>query len=87
VGRKRAYWREYYHLHKIKINEDKNKRAEEKKRAKLAAIPVKTPEEIEAEHEEKLRKKREYQRNYQREWQRRRKEKEKIDKTAHEMVI
>jgi hypothetical protein len=87
MERKRAYWREYYHLHKAKINEEKDKRAEEKKRAKLAAMPVKTPEEIEAEQEERLRKKREYQRNYQREWQRRRKEKETLDKTVREMVI
>jgi hypothetical protein len=85
--RRRAYWREYYHLHKDEILTDIAKRAEKKKKAKLAAMPVKTPEEIEAEHEERLRKKREYHRNYQREWQRRRKEKETLDKAAHEMVI
>jgi hypothetical protein len=58
-------------------------RAEEKKKAKLAAMPVKTPEEIEAEKEERLRKKREYHQNYQREWQRKQKEKEGIDKIAN----
>jgi hypothetical protein len=84
--RRRAYWREYYHLHKEKILTDIAKRAEEKKKAKLAAMPVKTPEEIEAEHEEHLRKKREYHRNYQREWYHRRK-KENIDKVANEKVI
>jgi hypothetical protein len=85
--RQRSYWREYYHLHKEKILTDIAKRAEKKKKAKLAAMPVKTAEEIEAEKEERLRKKREYHRNYQREWQRRRKEKETLDKTAHEMAI
>jgi hypothetical protein len=85
--RQRAYWREYYHAHKDKILTDIAIRAEEKKKAKLAAMPVKTPEEIEAEKEERLRKKREYRRNYQREWHRRRKEKEDIDKITNEKVI
>jgi hypothetical protein len=87
VERQREIWRNYYHRHKEEIRVDKAIRAEEKKRAKLAAMPVKTPEEIEAEHEEHLRKKREYQRNYQREWQRRRKEKDDIDKIANGKVI
>jgi hypothetical protein len=50
-------------------------------------MPVKTPEEIEAEAIEKLRRHREYQRKYQREWQHRRKGKEAIDKVAHEKAI
>jgi hypothetical protein len=74
VERKRAYWRDYYHLHKVKINEDKAKRSEEKKQAKLAAMPVKTLEEIEEEAIARKERHRAYQREYQREWQRRRKE-------------
>jgi hypothetical protein len=50
-------------------------------------MSVKTPEEIQAEKEEKLRKHREYQRDYQREWNRRRKETKTIDKIGHEKVI
>jgi hypothetical protein len=67
VERQRAYW-----------SEEQAKRAEEKKNAKLAAMPVKTPEEIEAEAIEKLRRLREYHRKYQREWQHRRKEHEDL---------
>ncbi|MDR0412144.1 MAG: recombinase family protein [Treponema sp.] len=74
VEHRRAYWREYYHLHKEKLNAEQAKRAEKKKQAKLAAMPVKTPEEIEEEAEAKREKRRAYQREYQREWQRRRKE-------------
>ncbi|MDR1580408.1 MAG: hypothetical protein LBS35_08625 [Synergistaceae bacterium] len=66
---------------------EKTIRAGEKKKAKLAAMPVKTPEEIEAKHEERLRKKREYHRKYQREWQQRRKEMKSVDKIEHEKVI
>jgi DNA invertase Pin-like site-specific DNA recombinase len=87
VDRQREYWRDYYHSHKDKINMEKARRAEVKKAAKLAAMPVKTPEEIQAEREGKLQKKREYHRNYQRKWQRGRKEKEAIDKIAHKKVI
>jgi hypothetical protein len=77
----------YNHRHKEKINAEQAKCAEEKKKAKLAAIPVKMAEEIEAEAIEKLRRRREYHRKYQREWQRGRKEKEAIDKAAREKVI
>jgi hypothetical protein len=87
VERQRAYWREYYHIHKEKILTDIAIRTEKKKKAKLAAMPVKTPGEIALEHEEKLRKKREYHRKYQREWQHRRKEMKSIDKIEHEKVI
>jgi hypothetical protein len=73
VERQREYWRNYYHSHKEKIHMDKIRREETKKAAKLAGIPVKTPEEIEAEKEEKQRRYREYHRNYQRKWQRKRK--------------
>jgi hypothetical protein len=58
--------------------------ANAEKAARVAAMPVKTQEEIEAEAEAKRQRKREYQRNYQREWQRGRKEKEKIDKIAND---
>jgi DNA invertase Pin-like site-specific DNA recombinase len=67
VERKRAYWREYYHLHKVRINEDKAKRAELKKQTKLVAMPVKTPEEIEEEAIARKERYRAYQREYQRE--------------------
>ncbi|MDR3230222.1 MAG: hypothetical protein LBT65_02185 [Synergistaceae bacterium] len=87
VERRREYRRAYYHSHKEKIRVEKARRAEAKKVARVAALPVKTPEEIQAEKEEKLQEKREYQRKYQREWQHRRKEKEAIDKIAHEKVI
>jgi hypothetical protein len=85
--RRREYWRAYYHSHKEKIHAEKAKRDEAKKSARLAAMPVKTPEEIRAEAEEKLRKHREYHRKYQREWQRRRKETKTIDKIEHERVV
>jgi DNA invertase Pin-like site-specific DNA recombinase len=87
VEHQREIWRNYYHRHKEEIRIEKARRAEAKKAEKLAALPVKTPEEIEAEKEEKLRKHREYHRKYQREWQLRRKEKEKIDKIGHEKVV
>jgi hypothetical protein len=70
----RAIWRSYYHRHKEEIKADKAKRAEEKKKAKLAAMPVKTPEEIEAEAMVRQERHRAYHRKYQREWQRRRKQ-------------
>jgi len=54
------------------------KRADENKHAKLAAMPMKTPWEIEAEAEARRRKKFEYQR----EWQRRRKQASKNVQTA-----
>jgi DNA invertase Pin-like site-specific DNA recombinase len=82
MERKRAYWRNYYHLHQEKINEDKAKRAELKKQAKLAAMPVKTPEEIEEEAIARKERHRAYHRNYQREWQRRRKQALKESQTT-----
>ena len=87
VERQREVWRNYYHRHKEEIRIEKAERYEAKKAAKLAALPVKTPEEIQAEKEEKLRKHREYQRNYQREWQRRRKEMKTVDKIEREKVV
>jgi hypothetical protein len=87
VEHQREIWRNYYHRHKEEINTEKAMRYEAKKAANLAALPVKTPEEMQAEKEEKLRKHREYQRDYQREWQRRRKEKERIENIAKERVI
>jgi hypothetical protein len=74
VEHQREIWRNYYHRHKDEIKADKAKRAEEKKKAKLAAMPVKTPEEIEEEAIARKEKHRAYHREYQREWQRRRKE-------------
>jgi hypothetical protein len=85
--RRREYWRAYYHSHKEKINMEKDRRAEAKKAAKLAVMPAKTPEEIQAEKEDKLWRRREYHRKYQREWYHRRKGKEAIDKIEHEKVI
>ena len=87
VERQREVWRNYYHRHKEEINMEKARRYEAKKAAKLAALPIKTPEEIQSEKEEKLRKHREYQRNYQREWQRRRKEMKTVDKIEREKVV
>jgi hypothetical protein len=49
VEHQREIWRNYYRRRKAEINAEKAKRAEEKKQAKLAAMPVKTPEEIEKE--------------------------------------
>ena len=46
---------------------DKALRTAEKKAAKLAALPVKTPEEIEAEAEARQYRKLKYHREYQRE--------------------
>jgi DNA invertase Pin-like site-specific DNA recombinase/predicted metal-binding protein len=87
VEHQRKAWRNYYHRHKEKILMEKAIRAGKRKKAKLAAIPAKTPEETALEQEEKLRKKREYHRQYQREWQRRRKEKENSDRIGREKTI
>jgi DNA invertase Pin-like site-specific DNA recombinase len=74
VEHQREIWRNHYHRHKAEINAEKARRAEEKKQAKLAAMPAKTPEEIEAEAIARKERYRAYQREYQREWNRRRKQ-------------
>ncbi|MDR1915222.1 MAG: hypothetical protein LBQ58_01440, partial [Synergistaceae bacterium] len=85
VDRQRAIWRANYYKYRDKIMAANAENAAREKAARVAAMPVNPPEEIEAEKEAKLQRKREYQRNYQHEWQRRRKG--KIDKIAHEKVI
>jgi len=70
----RSIWRAYYHRHRDRIQADKALRTAEKKAAKLAALPVKTPEEIEAESLARWHRKLKYQREYQREWYRRKKQ-------------
>jgi hypothetical protein len=74
VEHQREIWRNHYHRHKAEINAEKAKRYEEKKQAKLAAMPVKTPEEIEKEAIARKERHRAYHREYQREWNRRRKQ-------------
>jgi hypothetical protein len=68
VEHQRAIWRNYYHRHREEIQAEKAARYTEKKAAKLAAMPVKTPEEIAAEAEARRQRKLKYQREYQREW-------------------
>jgi hypothetical protein len=87
VEHQRTKWRANYYKYRDKIMAAKAEKAAGEKAARVAAMPVKTPEEVEAEKEAKRQRKLEYHRNYQREWQRGRKEKEKIDKIAHEKVI
>jgi hypothetical protein len=86
VEHQREIWRNYYHRHKEEIHAEKAKRDEAKKSAKLAAIPVKTPEEIEAEAKIRHERYKAYQREYQREWNKRRKETKAIDKIECEKV-
>jgi hypothetical protein len=74
VEHQREIWRNYYHRHKEEIRADQARRYEERKQAKLAAKPVKTPEEIEEEGIARKERHRAYHRDYQREWQRRRKQ-------------
>ena len=77
VEHQRAQWRGYYYRHREAILADKAAKAEEKRAAKLAAAPVPTLEEIEAEKQAKIEKHKAYQRDYQREWNRRKREQAK----------
>jgi hypothetical protein len=73
IERKRAAWRDYYHRNSEKIHEQKAERAEKARAAKLAGMPIKTPEEIAAEVEARKQRYRAYQREYQKKWRDRRK--------------
>jgi hypothetical protein len=79
VERKRAKWRGYYHQNRDRIREQKAQRADREREAKLAAMPVKTPEEIAAEAEERKQRYRAYQRVYQKKWR----DKRKLSKGEH----
>jgi hypothetical protein len=74
IEHKRAKWRAYYHKNREGILQSIAERAAARKEEKLASMPVKTPEEIEAEEKARKERYRAYQREYQREWNRRRKE-------------
>jgi glycyl-tRNA synthetase (class II) len=70
---RKALVRAYYLRNREKILADKAVKRSEEKAAKLAAQPIKTPEELAAEEEARKEHKRAYQREYQREWRRNRK--------------
>jgi hypothetical protein len=74
VEHQRGIWRNYYHRHKEEIRAKQAQRYEEKRQAKLASMPVKSPEEIKAEAEARYDRRKEYQRKYQREWNDRRRQ-------------
>jgi hypothetical protein len=74
VEHQREIWRNYYHRHKEEIRAKQAQSYEEKRQAKLASMPVKSPEEIKAEVEARHEKRKEYQRKYQREWNDRRRQ-------------
>jgi len=77
IKHKRAKWRDYYYLHRESILAEKATATQEKRAAKLAAAPVPTAEEIEAEKKARHEKHKAYQREYQRKWNQRRREREK----------
>jgi len=74
VEHRREQWRNHYYRNRDKILAEKSERREQEKAEKLAAQPIKTPEEIVAEETAKREKKKEYQREYQRKWQRKKRE-------------
>jgi hypothetical protein len=74
VEQKRAKWRSYYHRNREAILAAKAEQAATKRAEKLASMPMKTSEEIEAEAEARKERYRAYQREYQREWNRRRRQ-------------
>ena len=69
---RKAQFRAYYYRNREKILADKAEQRAKEKLTRLAAEPVKTPEELAAEEETRREKHRAYQREYQREWQRKR---------------
>jgi hypothetical protein len=69
VEHRRAQYRASYYKHRDEILAKKAAEREQAKTEKLAAAPIKTPEELAAEEAERKERNREYQRNYQREWQ------------------
>jgi hypothetical protein len=71
---KRAKWRSYYHRNREAILAAKAEQTATKRAEKLASMPMKTSEEIEAEAEARKERYRAYQREYQREWNRRRRQ-------------
>ena len=73
---RKAQFRAYYHRNKEKILSEKMKKRNAEKAAKLAAQPVKTPEELVIEENARKERKKAYQREYQREWQRKKREQE-----------
>ena len=77
VEHRRAIYRAYYYRNREKILASLAERKKAEKAEKLAAQPIKTPEELAAEEEARREKKRAYQREYQREWQRKRREQKK----------
>ncbi len=62
--------RNSYYRHREEILAKKAAKREEVKAIKLATLPAKTPEQIEAEEAARKERHRAYQRDYQREWQR-----------------
>jgi hypothetical protein len=67
IEHRKEQFRNYYYRHHEEILAKKAADREQAKAEKLAAAPVKTPEELAAEEAARKERKREYQRNYQRE--------------------
>jgi hypothetical protein len=82
IEHRRAQYRASYYKHRDEILAKKAAEREQAKAAKLAAAPIKTPEEIAAEEAARRERHREYQRNYQREWQKKKRAEQRADPTA-----
>ncbi|MDR1765796.1 MAG: DUF4368 domain-containing protein [Lachnospiraceae bacterium] len=83
VEHRRKIQRDSYYRRRDEILAKKAAQREQAKAEKLAAMPVKTPEEIAAEEAARKEHRREYQRNYQREWQR----KKRAERTAEKATV
>ena len=82
VEHRREIGRNSYYRHRDEILAKKAAEREQAKAEKLAATPIKTPEEIAAEEAERKERHREYQRNYQREWQKKKRAEQHTESTA-----
>jgi hypothetical protein len=82
VEHRREIGRNSYYRRREEILAKKAAEREKAKAEKLAATPIKTPEEITAEEAARREHKREYQRNYQREWQKKKRAEQNTEPTA-----
>jgi DNA invertase Pin-like site-specific DNA recombinase len=76
---RRAQYRAYYHRNKERLLAEKSEKRAKEKAEKLAAQPVKTPEQLALEAEAKKEKYKAYQREYQKEWRRRKAEQARLE--------
>ncbi|MCL2774326.1 MAG: recombinase family protein [Oscillospiraceae bacterium] len=81
IEHRRAIGRTSYHKRREKILAKLADKRKMERAARLAVLPVKTPEEIEAERQAKINHHRAYQRKYQQEWRRRKLGKQKKNTT------